>query len=58
MIETIYQTYVNEVCSICKNKEECQEELRTRLDGSIKCDKYETTFKRKPIDTIMYSTKW
>lgn len=56
--ETIYETYVRTVCSICKNKECCQEELRKRIDGSIKCRNYETTFKPKKIDTITYGTKW
>ena len=39
--ETIFETYARTVCSICKNKEQCNEELRIRLDNSIKCDKYE-----------------
>lgn len=41
--ESIYQTYVRTVCSICKNKKQCQEELRLRIDNSIKCKNYETT---------------
>jgi len=39
--ETIYQTYTRTVCSICKYKEECQEELRIKINNTIKCDKYE-----------------
>nr|DAZ47479.1 MAG TPA: hypothetical protein [Caudoviricetes sp.] len=40
-MENIYETYARTVCANCKNKKECQEELRRRIDGSIKCDKYE-----------------
>ena len=40
-METIFETYARTVCANCKNKVDCQEELRQRLDGSIKCDKYE-----------------
>lgn len=39
--ETIYETYVREICSNCKNKKQCQEELRIKIDGSIKCGCYE-----------------
>lgn len=56
--ETIFQTYVRQVCSICKNKDQCQEELRIKTDNSIKCDKFETTFEKRKIDPIMYSTRW
>lgn len=56
--ETIYETYVRTVCSICKNKDNCQEELRKRIDNSIKCFNYETTFKRKKISIIDYWQKW
>ena len=41
MKETIYQKYVRTVCKKCKHKEQCNEELRKRLDNTIKCDKYE-----------------
>lgn len=40
MPKEIFETYSKEICSQCKNKEECQEELRIRLDYSIKCDRY------------------
>ncbi len=40
-MENIYETYTRTVCANCKNRKECQEELRRRIDGSIKCDKYE-----------------
>lgn len=39
--ETIFQAYTRTVCSICKNKDKCQEELRRRTDGSVRCDSYE-----------------
>ena len=39
--ETIYETYSRTVCINCKNKEQCQEELRIKIDGNIKCDNYE-----------------
>ena len=39
--ENIFNKFIKEVCNNCKNKKECQEELRIRLDNSIKCDKYE-----------------
>lgn len=40
-METIYETYVKKVCSICKNKKVCNEELKVKLDRSIKCERYE-----------------
>lgn len=43
-METIYETYVKKVCSTCKNKEACNEELRRRIDGSIRCEGYDSTF--------------
>lgn len=39
--ENIYQTYVRTICSNCKNSKQCQEELRVKIDGSLKCDYYE-----------------
>lgn len=39
-METIYQTYIREICSNCRNRNICKEELRIRLDGTIKCDSY------------------
>ena len=38
---TIYEKYSKEICSNCKNRKECKEELRQRLNGSIKCNNYE-----------------
>lgn len=40
-METIYQTYTRTVCTNCKNKNNCSEELRIRIDNSIKCNRYE-----------------
>lgn len=40
-MENIYETYARTVCANCKNKKECQEELRKRIDGSVKCNYYE-----------------
>lgn len=39
-METIYETYEKEICSNCKNRDICKEELRIRLDNTIKCDSY------------------
>ena len=56
--ETIFETYARTVCSICKNKEQCNEELHKRIDGSIKCDSFITTFVPKlNVETLRYSTK-
>lgn len=41
MSETIYETYVRTMCRNCINKETCNEELRKRIDNTIKCDSYE-----------------
>lgn len=43
MIEELFKTYVKEICSKCKNKKYCQEELHIREDNTIKCN----TYKRK-----------
>lgn len=40
MIKELFKIYAEEICSKCKNKGNCQEELRIRLDHSIKCDRY------------------
>lgn len=39
--ETIYETYTRQICSNCKNRDKCQEELKIKIDRSIKCDNYE-----------------
>lgn len=38
--ETIHETFARVLCSNCKNKFKCQEELTRRLDNSVKCYKY------------------
>ena len=38
--ENLYRLYVKEICSNCKNKEKCQEELHIRVDNTIKCYEY------------------
>ena len=40
-MRNLYEEYVKNVCKNCKNKENCSEELRIKIDNSIKCDKYE-----------------
>ncbi len=37
----LFKEFSKEICSNCKNKKECQEELRKRLDDTIKCYEYE-----------------
>lgn len=46
-MENIYETYARTVCANCKNKKECQEELRKRIDNTIKCNKYERKIKNE-----------
>ena len=58
MQETIYETYTRTVCKICKNQKECQEELRKRIDNTMKCEKFKTTFKRRKISNVDYWQKW
>lgn len=40
-METIFETYARTMCKNCKNKKECKEELRKRIDNTIKCEVYE-----------------
>lgn len=40
-METIHETYTRTLCSNCKNRYKCQEELRKRLDNTIRCNNYE-----------------
>ena len=40
-MKNIFEIYTKEICTNCRNRKECQEELRKRIDGSIKCDYYE-----------------
>lgn len=46
-MENIYETYARIICANCKNKKECQEELRKRIDNTIKCNKYERKIKNE-----------
>ena len=52
------ETYIRTVCSICKNKTNCNKELQGRIDGTLKCDNYETTFIPKKVDKIAHGTIW
>lgn len=44
-METIYETYTRTLCSNCNNRYKCQEELRKRIDNTIRCDNYEREIK-------------
>ena len=48
-IENIFKDFNSKICSNCSSRNKCQEELRVRLDGSIKCEKYE----RKPKGALV-----
>lgn len=39
-METTYETYARVLCNNCKNRKICKEELRKRLDNTIKCYSY------------------
>lgn len=41
MKESIYETYTKRICNNCKNKEKCEEELRIKLNNTVKCENYE-----------------
>lgn len=56
--ETIEETYKRTICYLCKNKDNCQNKIETKSDGTIKCDNFITTFVRREIDTLMYGTRW
>ena len=40
-MKNIYERFSEELCSNCKNKYKCKEELRQRLDGTLYCELYE-----------------
>lgn len=40
-MKNIYERFSEELCSNCKNKYKCEEELRQRLDGTLYCELYE-----------------
>lgn len=56
--ETIEQTYSRIVCSICANKNECQEELYRKIDGTVKCNVFNSTFIPNKVENLRFSTKW
>ena len=39
-METIFETYLRTICSNCKNGDSCTEELRRRLDNTVRCWEY------------------
>lgn len=39
--ESIYETYAREICKRCKNKQKCEEEIRLKINNTIRCDNYE-----------------
>ena len=39
--ESIFDIFLKEICSNCKKDKYCQEELRRRLDNTVKCYEYE-----------------
>ena len=46
-MKNAYERFVEEICNNCKNRKDCIEELRQKLDGSIVCDLYERESKPK-----------
>ena len=54
MKENIFESFNKKICANCKNKD-CPE-LRVRLDGSIKCNKYEHK-KEKPIGALIRAVR-
>ena len=39
--ETIYATYIRQICKNCKNKTTNLCEIRKKMDNTIKCENYE-----------------
>lgn len=39
-MENILEIYAKEICSNCKNREKCQEELHIRIDRTVRCEEY------------------
>ena len=48
--ENIFETFIREICSNCKKDKYCQEELRRRLDNTVKCYEYERIDKNEKVD--------
>lgn len=46
-MKNIYEKFSEELCSNCKNKYKCTEELRQRLDGTLCCELYERVTKQE-----------
>lgn len=44
----ILQEYAEQICSICANRENCQEELVVKINKSVKCNE----FKREEQNSI------
>ncbi len=59
--ETIHETFARVLCSNCRNRLKCQEELIRRLDNSIKCYKYvkdkDVEGYKKPLSTTAKQLK-
>ena len=54
MKENIFKVFNKKICKNCKSKN-CPEELRIKLDGSLKCDEYER--KEKPIGALIRAVR-
>ena len=39
--QEIYENYTKEYCRKCKHEQKCKQDLRIRIDYTIKCDDYE-----------------
>ena len=45
--ESIFETFNREICANCKKNKYCQEELRKRIDNTVKCFEYERIDKKE-----------
>jgi len=41
MSDTIYETFIKEICSICKNREKDLCHIVYKIDGTLGCEFYE-----------------
>ena len=48
--KSVLKKFNEEICKNCENKD-CPDELRIKLDGSLKCDEYKR--KEKPIGALI-----
>lgn len=51
-MKTTEESYIEYVCDVCKNKnsqdiEKC--EIRRKIDGTMYCSGYDTTFEKKKV---------